>query len=114
VRRSNGETINLPDWFNLYPVLPAAFQDRPVGNLAMAFEVAGKRKGDVLSVQFHQQPSANPDLSPIHLQWNYVAVQGLEATRDELRSWLSLAHEATGTAFRASLTPRCEALFGPA
>jgi uncharacterized protein (TIGR04255 family) len=108
-----GETINLPDWFNLYPVLPAMFQDRPVANLAMAFEAAGSRPGDVLAIVLHQQPSANPELNPIHIQWNYVATQGVEANREDVRSWLALAHEATGAAFRASLTPRCETLFGP-
>src|SRR5262249_45340778 len=91
-----GDTINLPDWFNLYPVLPALFQDRPVSNFAMAFDVAGQREGDVLSIQFLQQPSANPELNPIHLQWNYVALRGMEATSEEVRSWLALAHEATG------------------
>lgn len=106
-----GETIHLPDWFNLFPVLPTSFQDRPVSNLTMAFEVVGKREGDLLSIQFLQQPSANPELTPIHLQWNYAATRGLEATEAAVRDWLSLAHEATGTAFRSALTAKCETLF---
>jgi len=106
-----GETIQLEDYFRLYPVLPESLMSRPIANLAMAFEMAGESEGDVLALTFHQQPSADPDKSSFRFQWDYVGTLPRAPEVPRLGEWLRVAHDATSLAFRSTITPRCESLF---
>jgi uncharacterized protein (TIGR04255 family) len=105
------ETIRLQDYFCFYPILPPELLARPVANLAMAFEAAVDQVGDVLAMAFRQQHSSNTDVTSFILQWDYVATKHKEPTIAGVAQWMDVAHTAISSAFRASLTPKCESLF---
>jgi uncharacterized protein (TIGR04255 family) len=107
-----GETVNLVDYFNLYPVFPAPLLERAPSNLAMACQFAGAAEGETLVVSFRHDVKQEGQLV-FHLQWDYFATRTYQASVADMINWLNSAHEQTSEAFRASLTPKCEALFEP-
>src|SRR5207302_1961736 len=105
-----GEAVRLEDYFNFYPVLPPLFLERQVRNLALAFQFAGDAEGETLAVSFRHEGDQEGQLVS-RLQWDYFATRAYSATVTDMMNWLENAHRRTSEAFRASLTPICEALF---
>ncbi|MEX0710744.1 MAG: TIGR04255 family protein [Pirellulales bacterium] len=105
--------VRLENYFNLYPTIPQVV-DKPMANLAMAFEVTGDQDGDVLVASFRQLASADPTMSSFLFQWDYVSGGEIESTPEAVGSWLAAAHTLMSTYFRATMTEECEKLFQPA
>ena len=108
-----GETIDLGDYFRVYPVLPKELTERPVTSLVMACEMRGELEGELLSVSFRQADAGAADRTLFRLQWDHLAVVPFPASADNMLRWLESAHAQTSRAFRASLTTKSEDLFQP-
>jgi len=102
------------DYFNLYAVLPPAF-DRPYTNLSLSFDIEGCGRGDVLSVAVQQVSSPDPDGMSFLLNWDYGSTEPIELDPElsRVREWLEAAHTCCGYYFQSLFTDRCFALFEP-
>lgn len=107
-------SIELMDFFNFYPRIPEAVQQRhgPFAMRVMMLYGEEGKEGDALNVRMGHLPLDEQGNLAIALDLDYYLAKQGEVNLDQVMEWVNIAHDNLEVMFEACMTDRARALCG--